>query len=79
MNTAMAKRQPETAREQLTKWRGNRTLKACERVINIDANVLGKIEAGKYIPGEALKYRIHAATGIEVASWPMRESKRAAA
>jgi transcriptional regulator with XRE-family HTH domain len=74
----MSRIKQETARERLTAWRGKRTLKACERLINIDANTLGKIEAGRYVPGEALKYRLHAATGIEVSAWPAREKGRAA-
>lgn len=74
----MAKTTTETARKRLATWRGTRTLKACERIVNIDANTLGKIEAGRYVPGEALKYRLHAATGIEVSAWPAREKGRAA-
>ncbi len=47
-----------------------------EDLIGIDATTLGKIEAGKYIPGEAMRWRIVNVTGIPIDAWPPRLSKR---
>lgn len=66
-------------RKRLRDWRGKLSLRQAAEVVKIDACVLGKIEAGRYQPGEALCWRIQQATGIPASSWPVREKKGKAA
>ena len=75
----MAKTEPTAARKRLREWRGQLSLRQAAELVKIDACVLGKIEAGRYQPGEALCWRIQQATGIPASSWPMREKKGKAA
>ena len=76
---AKTKTAPKSARERLREWRGDRMLTHVEDIIGIDATTLGKIEAGKYIPGEAMKWRIVNATLIPFDAWPPREKRGRAA
>ncbi len=66
----------KTARQRLREWRGDRMLTHVEDEIGIDATTLGKIEAGKYIPGEAMRWRIVNKVGIPIDAWPPRPNKR---
>lgn len=66
----------KTARQRLREWRGDRMLTHVEDLIGIDATTLGKIEAGKYIPGEAMRWRIVNTVGIPIDAWPPRPSKK---
>lgn len=75
----MAKTETAAVRKRLRDWRGKLSLRQAAEVVKIDACVLGKIEAGRYQPGEALCWRIQQATGIPASSWPVREKKGKAA